>query len=105
MLTGRAPRKGAIIRVWRFLLSAKTGDVASYSEIAAGVGAPRAIRAAADACGANRLAMLAPCHRGLRANGELGSIRNVRTEAPAVFTRERAAERRPGANTTSATTS
>jgi len=63
------------IRVWRFLLSVKPGDVVSYSEIAAGVGAPRAIRAAASACGANRLAVLVPCHRALRANGELGGYR------------------------------
>jgi AraC family transcriptional regulator of adaptative response/methylated-DNA-[protein]-cysteine methyltransferase len=63
------------IRVWRFLLSVKPGDVVSYSEIAAGVDAPRAIRAAANACGANRLAVLVPCHRALRANGELGGYR------------------------------
>jgi AraC family transcriptional regulator of adaptative response/methylated-DNA-[protein]-cysteine methyltransferase len=63
------------IRVWRFLLSVKPGDVVSYSEIAAAVDAPRAIRAAANACGANRLAVLVPCHRALRANGELGGYR------------------------------
>jgi AraC family transcriptional regulator of adaptative response/methylated-DNA-[protein]-cysteine methyltransferase len=63
------------IRVWRFLLSVKSGDVVSYSEIAAGVDAPRAVRAAANACGANRLAVLVPCHRALRANGELGGYR------------------------------
>jgi len=63
------------IRVWRFLLSVKPGDVVSYSEIAAGVDAPCAIRAAANACSANRLAVLVPCHRALRANGELGGYR------------------------------
>jgi len=63
------------IRVWRFLLSVKPGDVVSYSEIAAGIDAPRAIRAAANACSANRLAVLVPCHRALRANGELGGYR------------------------------
>jgi AraC family transcriptional regulator of adaptative response/methylated-DNA-[protein]-cysteine methyltransferase len=63
------------IRVWRFLLSVKPGAVVSYAEVAAGVDAPRAIRAAANACGANRLAVLVPCHRALRANGELGGYR------------------------------
>ena len=63
------------IRVWRFLLGMKPGDVVSYSELAAGIGAPRAVRAAAGACAANRLAVLIPCHRALRANGELGGYR------------------------------
>jgi AraC family transcriptional regulator of adaptative response/methylated-DNA-[protein]-cysteine methyltransferase len=63
------------IRVWRFLLGVKPGDVVRYSEIAAGIGAPRAVRAAAGACAANRLAVLIPCHRALRANGELGGYR------------------------------
>jgi AraC family transcriptional regulator of adaptative response/methylated-DNA-[protein]-cysteine methyltransferase len=47
----------------------------SYSELAAGVGAPRAVRAAASACAANRVAVLVPCHRALRANGGLGGYR------------------------------
>jgi len=63
------------IRVWRFLLGVKPGDVVSYCELAAGIGAPRAVRAAAGACAANRLAVLIPCHRALRANGELGGYR------------------------------
>jgi len=63
------------VRVWRFLLSVKAGDVVSYSELAAGVGAPRAVRAAASACAANRLAVLVPCHRALRADGGLGGYR------------------------------
>jgi AraC family transcriptional regulator of adaptative response/methylated-DNA-[protein]-cysteine methyltransferase len=63
------------IRVWRFLLSVKPGEVVSYSEVAAGIGAPRAVRAAANACAANRLAVLVPCHRALRADGGLGGYR------------------------------
>ena len=63
------------VRVWRFLLSVKAGDVVSYSEVAEGVGAPRAVRAAAGACAANRLAVLIPCHRALRADGGLGGYR------------------------------
>ncbi|OYU15029.1 MAG: bifunctional transcriptional regulator/O6-methylguanine-DNA methyltransferase [Alphaproteobacteria bacterium PA4] len=63
------------VSVWRFLMSVKTGDVVSYSELAAGVGAPRAVRAAASACAANRVAVLVPCHRALRADGGMGGYR------------------------------
>ena len=63
------------IKVWRFLMSVKAGDVVSYSELAAGVDAPRAVRAAASACAANRVAVLVPCHRALRADGGLGGYR------------------------------
>src|SRR5271167_1604455 len=63
------------VRVWRFLLSVKPGRVISYSELAAGAGAPKAVRAAAGACAANRLAVLVPCHRALRADGGLGGYR------------------------------
>jgi AraC family transcriptional regulator of adaptative response/methylated-DNA-[protein]-cysteine methyltransferase len=63
------------VKVWRFLMSVKPGDVVSYSELAAGVGSPRAVRAAARACAANTLAVLVPCHRALRADGGLGGYR------------------------------
>jgi AraC family transcriptional regulator, regulatory protein of adaptative response / methylated-DNA-[protein]-cysteine methyltransferase len=63
------------VKVWRFLLSVKQGDVISYSELAAGVGAPKAVRAAASACAANRIGVLIPCHRALRADGGLGGYR------------------------------
>jgi AraC family transcriptional regulator of adaptative response/methylated-DNA-[protein]-cysteine methyltransferase len=63
------------VKVWRFLMRVRPGDVVSYSEVAAGIGAPRAVRAAASACAANRLAVLVPCHRALRADGGLGGYR------------------------------
>ena len=63
------------IRVWRFLLSVKPGAVVTYTELAAGIGAPKAVRAAASACAANRIAVLIPCHRALRADGGLGGYR------------------------------
>jgi AraC family transcriptional regulator of adaptative response/methylated-DNA-[protein]-cysteine methyltransferase len=63
------------IRVWRFLISVKPGDVVTYKELAAGVDAPRAVRAAGSACAANRIAVLVPCHRALRADGGLGGYR------------------------------
>lgn len=63
------------IKVWRFLLGLETGQAVSYAEVAAGAGAPRAVRAAASACAANRLAVLVPCHRAIRADGSLGGYR------------------------------
>jgi AraC family transcriptional regulator, regulatory protein of adaptative response / methylated-DNA-[protein]-cysteine methyltransferase len=63
------------IKVWRFLLSVKPGRVVSYGEVAAAIGHPEAVRAVGTACGANRLAVLIPCHRALRADGTLGGYR------------------------------
>lgn len=63
------------IRVWRFLLQIPEGSVVSYSELAEGIGAPKAVRAAASACAANRIAVLVPCHRVLRGDGALGGYR------------------------------
>lgn len=63
------------IRVWRFLLSVRPGDVISYSDLAAATGKPRAVRATASACAANRIAVLIPCHRALRTDGSLGGYR------------------------------
>jgi AraC family transcriptional regulator, regulatory protein of adaptative response / methylated-DNA-[protein]-cysteine methyltransferase len=63
------------LKVWRFLLGTKRGDVVSYGEIAAAIGHPRAVRAVGAACGANRLAVLIPCHRALKADGSLGGYR------------------------------
>jgi len=63
------------IKVWEFLLSLKDGDVISYSELAQGIDKPRAVRAAASACAANRIAVLVPCHRILRGDGGLGGYR------------------------------
>src|SRR5271169_1103203 len=63
------------VRVWRFLLGVPDGEVVSYGEVASGIGAPKATRAAASACGANRIAVLVPCHRVLRGDGGLGGYR------------------------------
>ena len=63
------------IKVWEFLLSLDDGDVMSYAELARAIDKPRAARAAASACGANRIAVLVPCHRILRGDGGLGGYR------------------------------
>jgi AraC family transcriptional regulator of adaptative response/methylated-DNA-[protein]-cysteine methyltransferase len=63
------------VRVWKFLLGVPDGAVVSYGEVALGIGAPKAVRAAASACAANRIAVLVPCHRVLRGDGGLGGYR------------------------------
>ena len=63
------------IKVWEFLLGLREGEVISYSELAQAIDKPRAVRAAASACAANRIAVLVPCHRILRGDGGLGGYR------------------------------
>ena len=63
------------MKVWRFLLSVREGEVISYGELATRIEKPKAVRAVASACAANRIGVLVPCHRVLRGDGSLGSYR------------------------------
>ena len=63
------------MKVWRFLLSVREGEVISYGELATQIEQPKAARAVASACAANRIAVLVPCHRVLRGDGGLGGYR------------------------------
>lgn len=60
------------IKVWEALLAIPSGQVTTYSEIAATIGAPRAVRAVGTAVGRNPVSWLIPCHRALRKSGGLG---------------------------------
>ncbi len=60
--------------VWQSLRSIPAGATCSYAEIAARVGRPRAFRAVGQACGANPIPMLTPCHRAVAAGGGLGGF-------------------------------
>lgn len=62
-------------RVWQALREIPNGSTASYAEIAARIGAPRAARAVASACAANPLAVAIPCHRVVRRDGALSGYR------------------------------
>ena len=62
-------------RVWRALRDIPAGSTASYAEIAARVGAPEAVRAVAQACAANHVAVVIPCHRVVRSDGTLSGYR------------------------------
>lgn len=62
-------------RVWQALREIPLGSTASYAEIAQRIGAPTSMRAVAQACGANRLAVAIPCHRVVRSDGNLSGYR------------------------------
>ena len=58
-------------RVWQALREIPVGETMSYSEVARRIGAPKATRAVAGACAANKLAVAIPCHRVIRNDGSL----------------------------------
>jgi len=62
-------------RVWQALRAIAPGQTASYGEIARRIGAPKSVRAVAQACGANALAVAIPCHRVVRNDGALSGYR------------------------------
>ena len=62
-------------RVWQALREIPPGTTRSYAEIAQAIGEPRAVRAVAQACGANALAVAIPCHRVVRTDGHLSGYR------------------------------
>ena len=78
-------------RVWRALQKIPLGKTASYTEIAARLGQPKAVRAVAQACAANKLALVVPCHRVIRSDGELGGYRWGLERKRALLAREHAA--------------
>jgi AraC family transcriptional regulator of adaptative response/methylated-DNA-[protein]-cysteine methyltransferase len=55
--------------VWDVLLAIPPGQTRSYADIARAIGKPRAVRATAQANGANQLAIVIPCHRVIGADG------------------------------------
>ena len=57
--------------MWRALQKIPLGKTMSYAEIATVLGQPKAVRAVAAACAANKLALLVPCHRIIGKSGAL----------------------------------
>ena len=62
-------------RVWEELRGIPLGETRSYGEIAAAIGAPKAVRAVGRACATNPVALIVPCHRAIREDGELSGYR------------------------------
>lgn len=62
-------------RVWRALREIPPGTTVSYTELAQRIGAPKAVRAVAQACAKNRIAVAIPCHRVVRRDGDISGYR------------------------------
>jgi len=58
-------------RVWRALTKIAPGETVTYGELARRIGSPSAVRAVAQACGANPVAVALPCHREVGSAGSL----------------------------------
>ena len=81
--------------VWRELIRIPAGQTVSYSELAARIGRPDAVRAVAAANGANRFAVIVPCHRVLGADGSLTGYAGGLWRKRALIDHESAAFARP----------
>lgn len=77
-------------RVWQTLGTIAVGDTASYAQLAAAIGQPSAARAVARACAQNTIAVVVPCHRVVRANGEISGYKWGVERKRALLTREAA---------------
>lgn len=86
-------------RVWMALREVPAGETATYADIAGRIGRPESVRAVANACGANKIALLVPCHRIIRSDGNLGGYR-WGTDRKEIILEE---ERRPGSRQTGKT--
>ncbi|MBI4500204.1 MAG: methylated-DNA--[protein]-cysteine S-methyltransferase, partial [Gemmatimonadetes bacterium] len=62
-------------RVWDALRKIPYGETRTYREIARAIGEPGAVRAVARACATNPTALVVPCHRVIREDGELAGYR------------------------------
>ena len=84
ILSGRSPRtmppldlgEGTEFQrsVWEVLRRIPPGRTLSYGEVARELGKPGAVRAVGQACGANPIPLLVPCHRVLAANRRIGGF-------------------------------
>lgn len=76
-------------RVWAELRAIPYGEQRSYSAIAAAIGNPKATRAVANACANNPVAVVIPCHRVIREDGDLGGYRWGLARKAAILEQER----------------
>jgi AraC family transcriptional regulator of adaptative response/methylated-DNA-[protein]-cysteine methyltransferase len=76
------------IKVWEALLQIPIGAAATYEQIAARIGKPRAVRAVGTAVGHNPIAVVVPCHRVIRKTGEFGNYRYGAARKLALLARE-----------------
>ena len=76
-------------RVWSALTTIPLGRTMTYTELANAIGKPSAVRAVASACAANEIALAIPCHRVIRASGELAGYRWGIERKSTILERER----------------
>lgn len=62
-------------KVWQQLRHIPKGQVATYTEVARALKCESSVRAVANACGANKIALIIPCHRVIGSNGALSGYR------------------------------
>jgi len=89
-------------KVWQALRKIPLGTTATYAEIAERISQPKAFRAVAQACGANPVAVIVPCHRVVRTDGHISGYRWGIERKRALLEREAAAapsnpQKRPSA--------
>ena len=77
-------------RVWKAISDIPAGGTASYTDIAKRIGAPKAVRAVAQACASNAIAIAIPCHRVVRSDGSLSGYRWGVARKRELLARERA---------------
>jgi AraC family transcriptional regulator of adaptative response/methylated-DNA-[protein]-cysteine methyltransferase len=97
-LAGRQPRLDLPLsvqatafqwRVWEALATIPYGETRTYSDVAAAIGRPRAVRAVARACASNPVALAIPCHRVVPAAGGVGGYRWGAARKKALLASER----------------
>jgi AraC family transcriptional regulator of adaptative response/methylated-DNA-[protein]-cysteine methyltransferase len=98
LLAGRRPRRDLPLdvqatafqwQVWQALAAIPCGQTRTYTEVAAAIGRPRAVRAVARACATNPVAIAIPCHRVVPATGGVGGYRWGPARKKALLQRER----------------
>lgn len=78
--------------VWDALRKIPSGQTKSYAQVAQSIDRPRALRAVGQACGANPIPVIIPCHRVLAAGGKIGGFSGGLDWKRKLLTRERALE-------------
>ena len=76
------------LRVWQALRENPAGTTASYADIAAGIGAPNAARAVANACSKNSRVVAIPCHHAVGKDGSVTGYRWGTQRKQALLDRE-----------------
>ena len=74
--------------VWSELLAIPAGSTRSYLDIAQAIKRPKATRAVAQACGANPVAVVVPCHRVVMSDGSIGGYSGLPGVKKALLTAE-----------------